>query len=170
MGLQEYERILWGRLGDIETVKSTSPRLIERVVQEAQKAIEGAKVDIELAEEMDLIMFYSKALGLLLWVRDGHSGPNRDMVRQLVKDKIKAVHPFPYVDDPMWNTEGFNPSISEVVKNFYKGFRSWKQSESWSNQLSKSYRGPSSIHSGYMTRVRIMMRLTCFRLYSGSSL
>ena len=44
------------------------------------------------------------------------------MVRQLVKDKIKAVHPFPYVDkclpiadwnDPMWNTEGFNPSISE---------------------------------------------------------
>ena len=70
MGLPEYERILWGRLGDIETVEGTSPRLIESVIPEAQKAVEGAKVEIELAEEMDLITFYSKALGLLLWVRD----------------------------------------------------------------------------------------------------
>ena len=65
---------------------------------EAQTAIQGAKDKIELAEEMDQIMFYSKALGLLLLVRDGHSGPNQDMVLQLVKDKIKAAHPFPYVD------------------------------------------------------------------------
>ena len=52
------------------------------------------------------------------------------MVQQFVKDKIKAVHPFPYVDkclsiadwnDPMWNTEGFNPSISQAVKNHYEG-------------------------------------------------
>ena len=70
MGLPEYERILWGRLGDIQAVKGTSPRLIERVIPEAQQAIERAKVEIELADEMDLITFYSKALGLLLWVRD----------------------------------------------------------------------------------------------------
>ena len=47
-----------------------------------------------------------------------------------MKDKIKAVHTFPYVDkclpiadwnDPMWNTEGFNPSISQAVKNHYEG-------------------------------------------------
>ena len=58
MGLPEHECILWGRLGDIEKVYSTSPRVIERVILEAQKAIEGAKVEIELAEEMDQIMFY----------------------------------------------------------------------------------------------------------------
>ena len=57
-------------------------------MQEAQKAIQGAKDEIELPEEMDQIMFYSKVLGLLLWALDGHSGQNRDMVRQLVKDKI----------------------------------------------------------------------------------
>ena len=83
---------------DIEKVNGTSPRLIVRVIPEAQKAIDGAKVEIELAEEMDQIMFYWKALGSLLWTRDEHSGPNRDMVRPLVKDKIKAVHPFSYVD------------------------------------------------------------------------
>ena len=66
-GFSEHECILWGRLGGIEKVKGTSPRLIERVIPEAQKAIEGAKVEIE---EMDWIMFYSKALGLLLWARD----------------------------------------------------------------------------------------------------
>ena len=129
-GLPEYERILWGRLADIEQVESTSPRLIKKVMQEAQKAIQGAKDEIELAEEMDQIMFYSKVLGLLLWTRDGHSGQNRDMVRQLVKDKIKPVHPFPYVDkclqiaewnEPMWNTEGFSSSISQAVKNHYEG-------------------------------------------------
>ena len=125
MGLPDHEGVLWGRLGDIEKVNSTSPRLIEIVIPEAQKAIEGD--EIEFAEEMDQIMFYSKALGLFFWIRDGHSGQNwaRNMVRQLVKDKIKAVHPFPYVDkclpiadwnDPMWNTEGFNPSISPDVK------------------------------------------------------
>ena len=54
------------------------------------------------------------------------------MVRQLVKDKIKVVNPFPYVDDfkclpiadwndPMWNTAGFSPSISQAVKNHYEG-------------------------------------------------
>ena len=43
-----------------------------RVIPEAQKAIEGANVEIELAEEMDQITFYSKALGLLLWAGDGH--------------------------------------------------------------------------------------------------
>ena len=42
MGLPEHERILWGRLGDIEQVKGTSPRLIEKVMPEAQKAIQGA--------------------------------------------------------------------------------------------------------------------------------
>ena len=35
---------------------------------EAQKTTQGAKDEIELAEEMDQIMFYSKALRLLLWV------------------------------------------------------------------------------------------------------
>ena len=88
MGLPEHERVLWGRLGDIEQVKETSPRLIEKVIPEAQKAIQGAKFETEVTKEMDQIMFYSKALGLLLWARDRHSGPNRDMVRQLVKDKI----------------------------------------------------------------------------------
>ena len=73
-------------------------------------------------------MFYSKALGLLLWVRDGHSGQNRDMVSRLVKDKRKAVYlfKFPYIDkclpiadwnDPIW----INPSISQAVKNHYEG-------------------------------------------------
>ena len=51
------------------------------------------------------------------------------MVRQLMKDRIKAIHPFPYVDkclpiadwnDPMWNPDGFDPSISEQVKIHYK--------------------------------------------------
>ena len=116
MVFPEHELILWGRLGDIENVTSIFPRLIERVIAEAQKAIEGAKVEIELAEEMDQITLYSKTLGLLLWARDGHSEPNRDMVRQLLKDRIKEVHPLPYIDkclpiadwnDPMWNTEGF---------------------------------------------------------------
>ena len=69
-GLQGHERILWGQLGDIEQVKGTSPRLIEKVMPEAQKAIQGAKDEIELTEETDQIMFYSKALGLLLWARD----------------------------------------------------------------------------------------------------
>ena len=53
MGLQEYERIWWMRLGEIEEVNGTSISFIERVIPEAQKAIEGAKVDIELPEEMD---------------------------------------------------------------------------------------------------------------------
>ena len=69
MGLPDHERILWERLGDIKRVKGTSPKLIERVLPEAQKAMEGAKVEIGLAEEMDLITFYSKALGLLLCAR-----------------------------------------------------------------------------------------------------
>ena len=74
--IPKHERILWGRLGDIEQGKDTSPRLIEKVIPEAQKAIQGNEDKIEFAEEMDQIVFYSKALGLLLWVRDGHSGPN----------------------------------------------------------------------------------------------
>ena len=61
----------------------------------AQKAIQDAKDEIILAQEMDNIIFYSKAFALLLWVRDGHSRPNHYMVRQLVKDQLKGVHPFP---------------------------------------------------------------------------
>ena len=82
-GLLHHEHILWGRLGCIERVKGTSPRFIERVLPEANKAIEKAECEIELADEMDLITFYSTALSLLLWVREGHSGPNRDMVHQV---------------------------------------------------------------------------------------
>ena len=128
-GLPHHEHILLERLGCIEKVKGTSPRLIERVLPETNKAIGNAECEIELADEMDLITFYSKALSLLLWVRDKHSGPNRDMVRQLMKDRIKAIHPFPYVykclpiacwNDPMWNPEGFNPSIFKYVKIHYK--------------------------------------------------
>ena len=46
-----------------------------------------------------------------------------------MKDRIKAIHPFPYIDkclpiadwnDPMWNPEGFNTSISEYMKIHYK--------------------------------------------------
>ena len=37
-GLPDHEHILWGRLGCIEKVKGTSPRLIERVLPEANKA------------------------------------------------------------------------------------------------------------------------------------
>ena len=51
------QRILWGQLGDIEKVNGTSPRLIEKVMPEAQKAIQWAKDEIDLAEEMDQIMF-----------------------------------------------------------------------------------------------------------------
>ena len=36
-GLQHHEHILWGRLGCIEKVKGTSPRLIERVLLKANK-------------------------------------------------------------------------------------------------------------------------------------
>ena len=75
-GLPHHEHNLWGRLGCIERVKGTSPRLIERVLPEANKAIGKAECEIELADEMNLITFYSKALSLLLCVRDGHSGPN----------------------------------------------------------------------------------------------
>ena len=69
-GLQHHEHILWGRLECIEKVKGTSPRLIERVLLKANKAIGKAECEIELADEMDLMTFYSKALSLLLWVRD----------------------------------------------------------------------------------------------------
>ena len=60
------------------------------------------------------------------------------MVRQLIKDRIKAIHPFPYVDkclpiadwkDPTWNPEGFNPSISEHVKIQYKNLNKLQKLE-----------------------------------------
>ena len=68
------------------------------VTPDIAKAIEQAKTEIQLAEEEELINFYSKALSLLLWVGDGHSGVNRDMVHSMVRDQRKAVHPFPYID------------------------------------------------------------------------
>ena len=67
-----------------------------------------------------MINFYSKALGLLLWVREGHLGVNRDMTYSVARDQRKAVHPFPYVDrclpitdlnDPMWSIKGMDPII-----------------------------------------------------------
>ena len=47
----------------------TSPRLIEMVTPNFAKAIEQAKTEIRLAEEEELINFYSKELSLLLWVK-----------------------------------------------------------------------------------------------------
>ena len=72
MGLPEHAHIMSGRLGEIEpvTVKGISPRLIETVTPDVQKAIQDAKDEINVAEEMDEINIYSRALGLLLWVRD----------------------------------------------------------------------------------------------------
>ena len=49
-----------------------------------QKAIQDAKDEINFAEEMELINFYSRALGLFLWVRDGPSGPTCNRVPKLV--------------------------------------------------------------------------------------
>ena len=49
MGLPEHEGMLWGRLGYIKKVRGTSPSFIEIVMPEAQKAIHGAKDEIELA-------------------------------------------------------------------------------------------------------------------------
>ena len=43
MGLPEHERIMWGRLGEIEPVKGSSPGLIETVTPDVQKAIQAAK-------------------------------------------------------------------------------------------------------------------------------
>ena len=98
------------------------------------------------------------------------------MVRQLVKDKIKAVHPFPYVDkclpiadwnDPMWNTEGFNPSISEVVTSYYeKELQKLEAERIIVKPTEQELLWLSSMHSGDTTRARFMMRLTCIRLYS----
>ena len=61
--LPEHERIMWGRLGEIEAVKGTSPRLIKTVTPDVQKAIQYAKYEINVAEEMDQINFYLRALG-----------------------------------------------------------------------------------------------------------
>ena len=70
MDLPEHVRNMWERLGEIEPVKGISPRLIETVTPDVQKAIQDAKDEINVAEEMDEINIYSRALGLLLWVRD----------------------------------------------------------------------------------------------------
>ena len=78
--------ITWelGRLGEIEPVKGTSPRLIEMVTPDVQKAIQDAKGEINFAEDVEQVNFYSRALGLLLWVRDGPSRPTRNRVPKLV--------------------------------------------------------------------------------------
>ena len=54
------------------------------VTPDIQKAIQDAKDDFNFAEEMEQINFYSRALGLSLWVRDGPSGPTRNRVPKLV--------------------------------------------------------------------------------------
>ena len=88
------------------------------LIPDTVKAVEQAKTEIRLAEEEELINFYSKALSLLLWVRDGYSGINRFMVYRMVRDQRKTVYPFPYNDlclpiadwpgwsDLMWSTKG----------------------------------------------------------------
>ena len=75
---------MWERLGEIEPVKGTSPRLIETVTPDVQKAIQDAKGEINFAEDVEQVNFYSKALGLLLWVLDGPSGSTRNRVPKLV--------------------------------------------------------------------------------------
>ena len=64
-----------------------------------------------------------------------------------MKDRIKTMHPFPYVDkclpiadwnDPTGNPERFNPSISEYLKIHYKNeHQKLKNNESSSTQLRK---------------------------------
>ena len=60
---------------DRNSQRYISPRLIETATPDVQKAIQDAnlKDEINFAEEMEQINFYSRALGLLLWVRDGSS-------------------------------------------------------------------------------------------------
>ena len=109
------------------------------------------------------------------------------MVRQLVKDKIQAVHPFPYVDkclpiadlnDPMWNTEGFNPSISEAVKNYYEGelqrleaerimVKPMEQELLWAKQHAQWLYDKSETHDAsdmLPTLLRIQSMKECLRL------
>ena len=43
-----------------------------------------AQSEINFAEEVEHVHFYSRALGLLLWVRDGPSRPTRNRVPKLV--------------------------------------------------------------------------------------
>ena len=46
MDLPEHVRNMWERLGEIEPVKGTSPRLLETVTPDVQKAIQDAKGEI----------------------------------------------------------------------------------------------------------------------------
>ena len=77
-----------GKFHTIEGTR-TSLRLIKMVTPDIAKAIElirEAKTETRLPEEEELINFYWKALSLLLWVRDGHSDVNWDMVHHMVRD------------------------------------------------------------------------------------
>ena len=57
-------------MGHIIPIKGISQRLIEMVSPSIAKAIKRAKSGLRLSEDKELIHFYSKAIGLLLWVRD----------------------------------------------------------------------------------------------------
>ena len=54
------------------------------VTPEVQKAIQDARDEINFAEEMEQINFYSRTLGLLLGFCYGPSGPTRYSVLKLV--------------------------------------------------------------------------------------
>ena len=104
-----------------------------------------------------------------------------------MKDKIKEVHPFPYIDkclpftdwnDQMWNTNSFNPSISQDVKKHYEGelkkleekqiiVKPTEQGILWARQHAQWLYSKSKIHyptDMMQTLLRIQSMMTCLRL------
>ena len=83
------------------------------VTPDVQKAIQDARDEINIAEEMDQINFYSRPATSI-------RGPH--MVQQMgVKDQLKAVRTFSLIDkclpiadwnDPMGNTESLSQPAS----------------------------------------------------------
>ena len=57
--------------------------------------IRKAKEGIKESDDGESRRFYSSVLGKLLWVINGHSRANHNLIKQMVKNN---VNPFPYVN------------------------------------------------------------------------
>ena len=74
-----------------EHVRDLSRWLLLSLSPDIAEAIdsESARTGLRLSEDEELIYFYSRALVLLLWVRDGHSVMNHHTMDQMVSDNAK---------------------------------------------------------------------------------
>lgn len=117
---------MWTSLAYIEPVKGTDDKLIQMITPNVTDVADELKRRIKASEVQPDIQLYAKSLEQIMEIIDGNRETSRQLIKDLVKNQQKAVHPFPRIDktlpiadwnDPMWATEG----LPRQVVNYYPG-------------------------------------------------